>query len=555
MQSKRYNSSVYLLSLMAVTLYFTLSGSDHVTADSGKRTTRAAQSSFLPEVEPDKRSPVLPLSLLNEEAPIPPMCYTKTEGDHNPCYVCHQVYPNRNQHYRSNRLDDGHLQGTYNFSEIGIKNQWKNLFVNREKWLEKITDKDILAYINQENYTSLPVSLKRESWQGFIPDLKNYHLGKAAFHENGMAKDGSGWVAFNYKPLPSTFWPTNGSTDDVLIRLPIAFRQHQGQDSTAIYQINLAITELTIKQLESIDIPPVNEASLGMDINNNGQVDTEVTTLINPSHYMGDAKHIAVVDQQFPVGTEFMHSVRYVGISPDNEISVPARMKELRYMKKIKTLSHSELDSRYARERKEKRLEELPDYVNYHEKGLSNGFGWIIQGFIENYDGELRPQTFEEHMFCMGCHTSIGTTIDQTFSFARKITGVQGWGYINLKGMIDSPSISQKEGEIMQYLRQVGGGNEFRENNEMQKRWFKTDGSLNKDKVEQADVYQLITPSVERALQLNKAYTHIVRHQSYLNGRDATWLPVSNVLLEVDESTQPLKEKNRLFGWDIRLQH
>ena len=34
-------------------------------------------------------------SIYNQEAPIPPQCYTRTEGDFNPCYTCHQTYEDR----------------------------------------------------------------------------------------------------------------------------------------------------------------------------------------------------------------------------------------------------------------------------------------------------------------------------------------------------------------------------------------------------------------------------------------------------------------------------
>ena len=37
----------------------------------------------------------------------------------------------------------------------------------------------------------------------------------------------------------------------------------------------------------------------------------------------------------------------------------------------------------------------------------------------------------------------------------------------------------------LQYLRLNGGGNEFRENDEMFSKWYKADGSLNEEKVKQ----------------------------------------------------------------------
>src|SRR5690606_3578365 len=179
--------------------------------------------------------------------------------------------------------------------------------------------------------------------------------------------------------------------------------------------------------------------------------------------------------------------------------------------------------------------------------------GWFSQGFSEDYDGALRPQSYEETMFCMGCHTSIGTTIDGTFSMARKVTGAAGWGYIDLVGMPDAPSVSEPGGEIANYLARAGGGSEFRENAEMLERWFDAHGKLDEAAVAEADVYTLVTPSPRRALAPDKAYVHIVRHQSFIDGRDATLAPAQNVLRRVEEGTMPLEPELRSFGWDIRL--
>src|SRR3546814_2792844 len=65
----------------------------------------------------------------------------------------------------------------------------------------------------------LPES-RRPRW---IPDLDPAQ----GFDDTGFARDGSGWRAFRYKPFPGTFWPTNGASDDVLIRLPAIFRDRK----------------------------------------------------------------------------------------------------------------------------------------------------------------------------------------------------------------------------------------------------------------------------------------------------------------------------------------
>ena len=511
-----------------------------------------AGKNLLPAIEAAERTPVTNEKITNLEAPIPSQCYTKTENKHNPCYTCHQMYDRRAEP-RMNMLDDGGLQGVYLFSDEGLTNHWENLFVDRREWLNSISDENIQAYVNQDNYSALAPHLKERNWGGFIPDLKNFSTPDLAFDEQGFAKDGSGWVAFNYKPFPGTFWPTNGSTDDVIIRLPKAFRELSGQFDRDVYLINLSLVELAIKNLNSLSIPETDERRLNIDLNGDGELQQSVITLIKLPNYIGDANQQTLAFQQYPAGTELMHSVRYVGTDDKGNIFVPERMKELRYMRKLKVLEQHNVNSRYARERKEKNMGKLPDFVNLAEKGMENGMGWIMQGFIEDYEGELRPQTYEETMFCMGCHAARGATIDQTFAMARKITGRSGWGYINLNGMLDAPNMNETGGEILNYFKRAGGGSEFRENPEMLSRWFDENGMVNEEKVSAADVYTLITPSRERALQLNKAYTQIVRSQSYIYGRDATWLPAQNVFLSIDESTPPLPSEHRHYHWDIRL--
>jgi hypothetical protein len=507
-------------------------------------------TSILPEVEKTKRVHITNERIFNDEASIPPQCYTRTEQKYNPCYTCHQLYDRKGED-RLNQLDDGSIQGSYIFSDIGVTNHWSNLFEDRSQWLKDVDDQSIRKYVATENYQSLPKILSDSGWTGFIPDLTNYHKGAAAFDANGLALDDSGWVAFNYKPFPGTFWPTNGSTDDVVIRLPKKFRELNGQFNRDIYFINLTLTELNLKNIDSVNFWNIDESEINADLNGDGKLSI-IDTITKSSHYLGDASDEKIEFQQFPQGTEFMHSVRYVGTDIQGNISIPARMKELRYMRKVNVLNRYVIDSRYANERKEKLLEQVPNFIKRGDEGLDNGLGWFVQGFIEDYNGDLRPQSYEETMFCMGCHAAIGTTIDSTFSMARKVSGSQGWGYINLHGMKDAPNFNEEGGEILNYLQRAGGGSEFRSNPEIIEKWYK-DGTPDVDKIQAADVYALITPSMRRALDLNKAYSHIVRHQSFINGRDATWSPVTNVYKEIDESTPPLDGAHRVYHWDMRL--
>ncbi|MCG8489600.1 MAG: hypothetical protein MI756_19185 [Chromatiales bacterium] len=488
----------------------------------------------------------------NQEAIVPPQCYTKHEATYNPCLTCHQSYTFGS---RPNHMEDSALQSEYSFSEIGVTNHWQNLFEDRSEAVSRITDQEVIDYIYTDNYSTLIEQLQDESWEGPVPAIQNLHLGAGAFDEQGFALDGSHWVAFNYKPLPSTFWPTNGSTDDVMIRLPAHFRE-QGCNGSGYsrdtYIANLAIVEAAIQDLERVSLPPVDENSFCADLNSDGQLGV-IEEIERPEFYVGNASGVSVTPMLYPEGIEFLHTVRYVGLDEDMSITIPSRMKEVRYMYKHTFYTSQALLSMYGNEKQEKLDGNLPNYVSRGDHGLDNGFGWMVLGFIEAADGHLRKQSEEETLFCMGCHTSIGSTIDQTFAFPRKVTGAEGWGYINLRGMEDAPNVGGTEGEILNYLKVAGGGNEFRENDEIIEKWFHEDGSVDEGKVSAADVYELITPSPERALTLNKAYMVIVRDQDFIHGRDANVTPAVNVYREVDPETAPVLPPESQYNWDMRL--
>lgn len=486
----------------------------------------------------------------NEEAVIPPQCYTKTEGKYNPCYVCHQS-PVKG---RENTMADGGLQLAYSFSDVGMTNHWENLFEDRAAAVKKISNDEIDEWISQDNYSRLAKRLEKAEYKGWIPDLEDLQRGADAFDKHGFAKDGSHWVAFNYKPFPSTFWPTNGSTDDVMIRLPEAFRtDDQGFYSRDIYLANLGIMEANLKGFASISSLPIDEKKIGVDLNEDGK-QGEITQITKVDEYVGAAKERFINTYLYPKGTEFLHTVRYVAVNDDGDITVSTRMKEVRYMRKWRDLYKGSYARQYELEGFAKEQGQLPKFPFMGDHGLDNEFVWSVQGFIEGHDGELRTLTYEENLFCMGCHSSIGATIDKTFSFPRKIDGAEGWGYINLKGMQDAPNMGETAGEIETYFTRVGGGGEFRSNPEMFERWFNKDGTVNTTAVRNArDVYELITPSPERARELNKAYKVIVDKQDFIYGRDATAVPPDNVYDHIDNETAPTLGAEHYYQWDIRL--
>jgi hypothetical protein len=505
---------------------------------------------------------------------ISPQCYTKTQDNKgntfNPCYSCHI------NSSAPNFIDDFDLQAAYDFSESSNKNPFTNSFKDRTTLVEKIADKEILSYINQSNYKSsdgriiiadklnydLPSKWdfaydrkKDGKWKGYIPD--SYFN----FDDEGFDKDlngvYTGWRAFAYTPFLGTFWPTNGSVDDVLIRLPKSMMQDEkGNFSKEIYKINLAIVESMIKKQDiKLDFE-VDESKYNVDLNHNNLVDktsiivykwnkpdalSKYPKVIYKNYYVGLAKKELIENKLhispglYPDGTEFLHSVRYIGIDEQkNSIKMSPRMKELRYTKKTSWNNYSQLSNAAQSEIKEKDAfpERLRGVKGDMEKGLSNGLGWVYQGFIEDKNGNLRPQSYEETLSCIGCHSGIGATTDSSFAFPRKFDEKNAWYHWtkkDLKGTKDRV-LSNKKGEFAFYLEQNRAGDEYRANEEIKNKFFDKDGKLIQSEVDKIkdDITYLIYPSVKRAIKLNKAYKVIVDEQSFIYGKDAHIKPLDD---------------------------
>ncbi|MCP5424028.1 MAG: hypothetical protein H6970_03015 [Gammaproteobacteria bacterium] len=513
-------------------------------------------------------------ALNNPTAYIPPQCYTKTEDAagqaHNPCFTCH-VRPRV-----PNFINDRDLQISYAFPTPGLKNRWTNLFVDRQPLIAEISDAAILAYVREDNYhradgkIALADALaapppgwdynKNGRWDGFVPDVY-FQFDAEGFD---LAPDGgdSGWRVFAYTPAPGAFWPAAGSTDDVMIRLPEAYRETEdGEPSRAVYKLNLAITEALIKQ-QDVKISPTDETRYGVDLDKNGELGMadHIAFAFDPRNgitmsYVGKARTLGyqkapLAAGLYPLGTEFAHSVRYLDIDDKSDaILMAPRMKEFRYMKKIAWRTYGDLEEKALAEVKE--ANDFPDRILLFdgdiENGIDNGAGWLLQGFIEDRQGQLRPQTFEETVFCMGCHGGLGVTDDSTFAFPRKLdfaSTAHGWRHTGSKtGLNGVPDPLRADGrpEYQVYLQENHAGDEFRANDEIVGKFFQADGSLNKAEVERMNrsIPVLIDPMRERALMLNKAYLTIVREQSFALGRDANIGPLDATVHHSVEQDQP----------------
>jgi hypothetical protein len=469
----------------------------------------------------------------NIEAGIPAQCYAKT-GPHNGCYVCHAPQQGLN------RAQDIELQSRYDFSPARRDNYWTNLFVDRSADIAAQSDADILRWVRSDNYDSLRKAVAgSKTIRGWRPDVDL----TAGFGPDGFARDGSHWRAFRYKPFPGAFWPTNGSADEVMIRLPAPFRENaDGQYADAIYRANLAIVEALIATPDNVaddaldrPIEAIDETAAGLDLDGNGVLEPGATRLRGlPSRFAGRASEVPR-RYVYPQGTEFLHTVRY--LDPDAPDFAARRLKELRHSVKEIAIDNVSIEQHYAEDAREKAVGGRPHYAGNALTGQSNDFGWTLTGYIEDAEGRLRLQTREEQLFCMGCHTGAGISVDQSFALPRKQPAAAGWGLQSLQGQFDIPQQGHAQGDVVEYLQRVGGGDDYRANREMLERFFR-DGRLDLDAAEAAQaqgLQALLLPSRGRALALDKAYRSLVREQSFQRGRDAVLSPISGAHLSVEQ--------------------
>jgi len=208
------------------------------------------------------------------------------------------------------------------------------------------------------------------------------------------------------------------------------------------------------------------------------------------------------------------------------------RMKELRYTKKVRWLSPADLAAHAAAEATEQAesADGVVEFIWQFDRGIYNGQGWLLQGFIEAANGTLRPQSYEESLYCVGCHGEIGATTDSTFAFARKLDAgapARGWFHFTQRpqGLRGLPEPRRRDGhfEYSYYLANNGGADDLRENTEAQARFFDTGFAPRPEAFAHLhrDIGALLLPSAARALDLDRAYTAIVRAQSFTDGRDA----------------------------------
>jgi hypothetical protein len=175
------------------------------------------------------------------------------------------------------------------------------------------------------------------------------------------------------------------------------------------------------------------------------------------------------------------------------------------------------------------------------KNGIYNKKGWIYSAFIEDQDGRLRVQTKEEMLSCMGCHTSLGATVDSSFAFFRKFENSSfqhGWFHWSQKSLKDT--IEPKNHPYSLYLKTNRFGDEFRDNSEVFDKFFQSDLSLKKSALEdlERDISFYLLPSKQRAIYLNKAYKVIVDEQSYIYGKTPHIKPIKTIYKEIESNLE-----------------
>jgi hypothetical protein len=497
--------------------------------------------------------------LPNPVAYIPPQCYARTAAEdggvaHNPCYVCHtRAEP-------PNFVDDADLQRDVSLPPAARDNPWTNLFTPPLARAPETTDEQVLAYVRTSNYfdaaggVALAARLQPPPpewdldhdgrWGGWVPDV-GFRFDDEGFD---LRRDGSrsGWRAYAYAPFPGAFLPTNGSADDALIRLDDELRENAaGAFDDAIYALNLAIVESLIRRAD-VTIPATDERALGVDLDRDGVLGRAARVAFDAGagegstrmRWVGRARDDAsmpIAPGLFPLRTEFAHSVRYLDVASDGSVVMAARMKELRYAKKVRWMGYAALRGHAAAEAIEQKdaRDGTTNVLSDFERGVPNGQGWVYQGFIEDAAGALRPQTFEESVTCAGCHGGIGATTDGAFSFPRKLAAVptaggeakrDAWFYWSRRGLHGIPEPRRRDGsyEYTRYLEENGAGDDFRDNTEVTARFFDTGGALRPDAVASLhdDISTLLVPSAARALALDRATMAVSRSRA--SPEDAT---------------------------------
>lgn len=415
----------------------------------------------------------------NEDPAIPVQCWVETGyGTQNACQYCHTNALFEAGHGNAMPLAEDQI--LYSFPSPNLnKVNWRNI-IHPEEILKRLEAEGItvprsddpanLDYVRTDNWsTAYKKARSREddSWNNLshtgspfqlFPSLDPNHLfpyaeadptgeGRHGYVDpEGFVRDRSGeptgWRAVNFFPY-AIFTPLTGSVSGIYIRLPRIFMSRDGTLDMEIYKRNLDLLDRNIK----------NRAMEAVS-------------------YAGDASSVAIRKGFYPLGTEFAHPLHYVDPAADGEWGSgldgapgepdPAyefpgtrarRVKEIRYMYKWKEVGLEDLTL------SDGEAEEVESVLGREGQGwIDNTAGWILAASIENRSGDLRPQTTEELIQCLGCHSAVGNTVDAVWSFQRRLPGELGWREMDY-GMYSAERPERTR--LRDYLNPGAGGGEM----------------------------------------------------------------------------------------------
>ncbi|MCC7265507.1 MAG: T9SS type A sorting domain-containing protein [Candidatus Latescibacteria bacterium] len=399
---------------------------------------------------------------------IPPECYLDQKNNtFNSCKYCHM----------------SGLPGALN-NEIerqGAFPATENLFLNvlDPARLDSLVPPatipvDLSGYLDRDNYH--PALAARGSdpevgaGQGnlkFFPDLDPDQTGPEGFATNG-------WRAFKWKPNELA-WPRyNGRIQQNWVRLADKFqRAASGAYDRETYKGNL---DLLVEALRGT---------------------------VQSGTYLGLAADEPVVPYRFPAGTEILHYLYY--LDPSQPDMKARRIKEVRWNIKSVPEQYNQTYFAYV---SPKEKEYSYTYREGGEKAAAayglvyNQDGWDIIGFIEDPQGELRPQTAGEMSQCLGCHSGrMSSIVDSHWnSLQRKLPGEAGWTLQDYRGIPDDYNAYLGRGETGEIFENYEGDASRMPTN--------SDGTIN------------FLPTPQEADALTRRYYQIVQSQSYYLGRD-----------------------------------
>lgn len=379
----------------------------------------------------------------NPYANIPAQCYIETSyGTQNACLFCHtnaaarielgNTIPQAGMNPKVGNLQTEYAFGPANeFAKNPNVNPWKNLIAPKElnkefKKLNIDTKKwNNQKYIKEDNWQKAYDSKLNTKEFRLFPRLNPANLPaqddgfvRTSKKEDTVFKDkkglNTGWRAINFVPY-GIFTPYSGSVSGIYIKLPKKFmKDESGKFNLQTYKENLNLLEKAVQD----------------------------RLLKNDKKYLGMAKSIDVERGLFPVGTQFAHPLHYVDVQADetysNNNKYPGlranRVKEIRYMYKYQMYYPKEVVTKE---------EDAPLYYNEKEAWIDNGAGWYMSAYIEDKNGDLRGQTPQELLSCIGCHSSTygfepeqftsgtGNAIDTIWSMPRKLPEDAGWKEMN----------------------------------------------------------------------------------------------------------------------------